>query len=49
MRHISKSLCPEGLAEYLSENPDATWKNFGDEAQEAHEVVQNMVVYQKVC
>jgi uncharacterized protein (TIGR02646 family) len=43
MRHISKSLCPEGLAEYLSENPDATWKNFGDEAQEAHEVVQNII------
>lgn len=43
MRHILKSLCPEGLANYLSENPAATWENFGNEAQEAHDIVQNTI------
>lgn len=43
MRRISKSVCPNGLAEYLLENPNATWENFGNEAQEAYEIVQNTI------
>ncbi len=43
MRRILKSLCPNGLAEYLLENLNATWENFGNEAQEAHDIVQNAI------
>ncbi|MDO7384096.1 retron system putative HNH endonuclease [Acinetobacter baumannii] len=40
MKHITKSECPEGLAKYLAENPDATWEDFKNEDQ---------VSYKNVC
>lgn len=43
MKYISKSECPEELKTYLAENPDATWDDFGNEAQKAHEIVQNTI------
>ncbi|MQZ55922.1 TIGR02646 family protein [Acinetobacter junii] len=43
MKHILKSECPVGLTEYLLENPNATWENFGNEAQEVYTIVQNRI------
>lgn len=43
MKHILKSPCPNGLSEYLLEHSNATWENFGDEAQEAYTIVQNTI------
>ena len=43
MKHILKSECPEGLFEYLAQNPDATWENFVAVAQEAHAIVQDTI------
>lgn len=43
MKCILKSECPDGLATYLKDNPNATWENFGNEAQEAYDVVQKII------
>jgi len=43
MKYIDKSFCPEGLANYLANNEQATWTNFSNEAQEAYKVVQETI------
>src|SRR5690606_40853945 len=43
MRAIKKSPPPKELIDYITDNPNATWNNFRDNARDALVIVKNLI------